>query len=494
MRVKALLVVPHADDELFVGGGLLKVLAQDKKYECHVVYTTNGDYFPHEGETRFREALGVLTGEYGIGKNNIFFLGYGDGWKSERHLYNHADSQVLESVAGRKETYGIAGHDEYRQSKSGRHSAYCRENLKKDLKDLLRDIMADVIIAVDYDKHPDHKAASLMAEECIGELMIECADYRPLVLKRYAYDGVWKGEDDFFEIPRKRTILTYPEHFPYGEEDRICIGMPQECSTPRLGHNFLYRAAKCYKTQEVWQKADEIINIDEVYWKRNTDNLLFEAKLTASSGNAEYLRDFKLFDCGDVLRKDFVLGECAWFPAVSDMDRHVRIHFPHPRTVAQINLYAVGDERTDALAGEFVFGGGKRLAVEEICLNGKKNPLIFEAVYNVQDIDFYLTKCKGSPAGITEMEILPRRDGDVPEMLRDLLFRKDTLEYTAHNRRVMKCEKAAWMLHRRIWSWFPNHYFLKRRYPELCEDDSWIWFYRIKYFFSKLKEKILANS
>lgn len=69
-----LLIVPHADDELFVGGGLLKTLAQRQGYECFVVYTTNSDYFTHEGEERIRESLRVLIEIYGIIKKIFFIL------------------------------------------------------------------------------------------------------------------------------------------------------------------------------------------------------------------------------------------------------------------------------------------------------------------------------------------------------------------------------------------------------------------------------------
>jgi len=208
MGKKLLLVVPHQDDEIFVGGGLLRIFAKSKDYEIYVVFTTNGDFFPEEGEIRLKESLRVLTKLYVIPEKNIFFLGYGDGWQGSKHLYNLQGTQRAASICGRRETYGITEHGDYRWIKSGRHSVYCRDNFKADMKELMSDIMADIIIAVDYDKHPDHKAASLMAEECIGELLKEIPDYRPIVLKRYAYDGVWKGKADFFDLPRKRTILS----------------------------------------------------------------------------------------------------------------------------------------------------------------------------------------------------------------------------------------------------------------------------------------------
>lgn len=489
MNKKVLLVIPHQDDELFVGGGLLKIFAERKEYEIYVVFTTNGDFFPEEAEIRLKESLAVLTKLYVIPEKNISFLGYGDGWQGDRHLYNQQGMQTAVSLCGRTETYGIAGHEDYRQIKSGRHSAYCRDNFKADMKELLSDIMADIIIAVDYDKHPDHKAASLMAEECIGELLKECPEYYPIVLKRYAYDGVWKGKADFFDLPRKRTILSQFEESPYSEEDKICIGMPVECSTPYLRHNFLYIAGKCYKTQEVWQKIDEIINIDEVYFRRNTNNLLYDAELEASSGQVEFIRDFKLYDCADVLSKQFVLKECAWCPSYSDHDRRIYIHFSQPQTIEQINIYALGNPEKDRLSGEFVLDNGVRLLTGDICLNGKKNKLTLERQSNIINIEFRIIDCVGNPAGITEMEILPLGDGEMPEELRQFAFQRDSFSLNIVHKLGMRIEKRMLSLKRKLYRWFPNVYFLNRHYPQLGKKKQRLFFYRVNYVWERINSK-----
>ncbi len=487
---KVLLIVPHQDDEILCGGGLLKQFVQSTGYEIYVVFATNGDFFPYEADTRIRESLHVLTKLYGIEETHIYLLGYGNEWKGMTHLYNAEGQKILESVSGRTETYGIEGHAEYRKMKSGCHSVYCRDNFKKDLKELLADVRADILIAVDYDKHPDHKAVSLMTEECVGELLMEMPEYRPVVFKRFAYNGVWKGRADFFEIPRRQTILSQESDIPYGEEDKICIAMPPECSTPYLGKNFLYRALKCYRTQEAWQKADEIINIDEVYWKRRIDNLLYEAALTASSGEPEYIRDFKLFDCADVLQKDLILGNCAWLPENSDREKEVRVHFSSPRTVERINLYARGSKETDGLAGEFIFDTGTRLATGDICLDGKKNSYYFAEQRQVQDFSLRITRCTGSPAGITQMEVFSAKDDTVPEVLRQFVFEEDMLSYTRYIRLVMRIERFLLCFRRKICRWIPNEYFLRRHYPQLQERDCGLLPYRMQYILERIRSKL----
>lgn len=486
MKWKVLLIVPHQDDELLVGGGLLKYFAKSTEYQVQVIFTTNGDYFPHEAKVRIQESLHVLTKLYGIEESHIYLLGYGNEWQGTAHLYNEIGHKVLTSLGGRRETYGIAGHEEYRKLKSGRHSAYCRDNFKQDLQELIADIRADIIMAVDYDKNPDHKAVSLMTEECIGELLAKMPDYRPVVLKRYGYDGVWKGAADFFEIPRRRTILSQ-ENIPYDTEDKICIAMPPECSTPHLRRNFLYRAARCYRTQEAWQKADEIINIDEVFWRRRTDNLLYEATIEASSGNPEYIRDFKLFDCADVLQKDLLIKECAWLPDIHDQEKEIHIHFQAPKRVERINIYAIGRQKTDSMSGELLFDTGMRLQTGDMCLNGKKNAFIFEAQEGVQDIRFRVNKCTGNPIGITQMEVFSAREDELPEDLRQLVFQEDWLPYNGYTRMLIKIESLMFRFRRKVSRWIPNKYVLKRRYPQLREKESCLLGYRIRYIWERLR-------
>lgn len=486
---KVLLAVPHQDDELFVGGGFFKTLAQSGDYEAYVVFTTNGDFFAHEAEVRLRESLHVLTKLYGIEESHIFFLGYGDGWKEGVHLYHQDGDRPLVSEAGRTETYGLEGHGDYRWERSGRHSSYRRADLKRDLKDVLEEVLADILLAVDFDKHPDHRAASLLVEECLGELLRENPSYRPLVLKCFAYDGVWKGRPDFFDIPRKGTVLAELSQSPYTEEDMFRFAMPEDCATPRLVDNFLYRAFRCYKTQEIWQKADEIINIDEVYFKRNTDNLLYGAQISASSGNPEYLRDFKLFDCRDVLQRELVLKECGWRPEEWDQKKRIWIQFDHPVTVGRIAVYARGNCETDSLTVDFRFDTGRELLGAKIHPNGKSNLFSFEAREGVREMELRIEKWEGVSWGITELEILPPEKESLPEELQKLLFQEDCIFLSERVKILMRMEKSLLAFKRRLSSWLPNSYALRRYYPELVQKTTVPVGYRVRYMMRRIRQK-----
>ena len=487
MKRKVLLAVPHQDDELFVGGGLFKTLAQQGGYEAYVVFTTNGDFFAHEAKVRMEESFYVLTRFYGVRDSHIFFLGYGDGWRDGVHLYHQEGEEPLVSQAGRTETYGTKGHEDYRWLKSGRHSPYCRADFKRDLKDVLSEVSADVLLVVDFDSHPDHRAASLLVEECLGELLLERPSYRPLVLKRFAYDGVWKGEADFFEVPGKATILKELSLFPYTESDMLRFAMPDDCVTPRFFINFLYRTFRCYKTQEIWQKADEIINIDEVYFKRDTDNLLYEAKLSASSGNPEYLRDFKLFDCADVTRRELVCKECGWKPDEADEKRRVQIHFERPVTVGRIAVYARGTCGKDRLRAGFYFDTGASLCAE-IRPDGKKNLFAVGTQRDVRDMELLIEEWEGVSWGITELEILPPEERDLPEELERALFREESGDPQTADEALMKIRKAIHGVKKKLSRWMPNRHALRQLYPELAGRERVPVRYRMKYIARRIRQ------
>lgn len=488
LKQKVLLAVPHQDDELFVGGGFFKTLAQSGEYEAYVVFATNGDFFAHEASLRLKESLYVLTRLYKIEESHIFFLGYGDGWKNGGHLYHQDGDKPFVSEAGRTETYGLEGHGDYRFERSGRHSSYCRANIKRDLKDVLGEVRADILLAVDFDKHPDHKALSLLVEECMGELLRENPSYRPLVLKRFAYDGVWKGRPDFFDIPRKGTVLAELDRSPYREEDMLRLAMPAECATPYLFGNFFYKAFKCYKTQEIWQKADEIINIDEVYFRRNTENFLYGAQIKASSGNPEYLRDFKLFDCGDVMQRELVLKECGWKPEKTDGEKRVWIQFDRPVTVGRIAVYACGNGETDRLTAGFWFDTGTEISGVEIHADGKKNLLSFAAQKDVQKIELRIENWEGVFWGITELEVLPPEE-KLPDVLEKKLFCGDPLVLSGWVTFSMRMEKALLAFRRKVYRWLPNGYALRRYYPELVQRKNVPVSYRIKYMIRRIRQR-----
>jgi len=85
-----------------------------------------------------------------------------------------------------------------------------------------------------------------------------------------------------------------------------------------------------------------MINTNQVYWERNTDNLLFNAQIETSSGNKEYLNDFILTDTDNVLNGNKVqikYNKGIWMPDNDDKEKRITITFDNKEYVEYIKLY-----------------------------------------------------------------------------------------------------------------------------------------------------------
>ena len=417
-----LIVVPHPDDELNVAGQLIPSLVK-RGWSLRVLFATNGDYIARQGIVRMREALAALQ-VLGVGEESVVFLGYGDGWKGAAHLYNSPGTVPLESMGGRNETYGLPEHPEYRLRKSGHHSIYTRANYKKDLKEAVLEIGADVLVSVDFDLHPDHRCLSLMLEEVLGEIFREREDYRPAVLKKFAYAGVWMGPRDYFRFPARATcppsrgsvndpafLLDVPS---YSWEGRLRFEVPAETRAARLWKNPVYRAARAYRSQSARLRADRICNADAVYWPRRTDGLSYRAEFRASSGNPSYLNDFKLIDCPDVLRTGpGIFRDCVWTPDPGDPERAVTVSFPRPANVSRLVLYENCSPEDHILNGTVRFESGFLVRTGPLDPTGAGTKLDFDLQRGVRSLTFRITEASGRRPGLTEFEIY--EDAGEPE-------------------------------------------------------------------------------
>ena len=156
MDNKVLFIVPHEDDELFVGGAMLANLAVDPKYEVYVLIATNGDYNPEDSKIRVKESIDALS-VLGIEKNNIIFAGYGDEWQGQ-HIYHSKEDEAKISFGGFLETYlDNESLDEWHYKRYGTHSKYTRRNYVNDIADVISSISPDTIICVDMDSHLGYK-------------------------------------------------------------------------------------------------------------------------------------------------------------------------------------------------------------------------------------------------------------------------------------------------------------------------------------------------
>lgn len=175
------------------------------------MFSTNGDY-SLSADIRLKEAADSLA-VLGLNHSHIFILGYGDTLLNEEsksecnftHIF-YSEENVVVSPHGKSETYGAAGFQDFAYIISNKHSKYCRNDYLRDLRELILHVKPDIILAVDFDGHSDHRMLSLSFETIMGEILSRPGnDYRPEVFKRFAYSTAWSSVIDFFADNLKET-------------------------------------------------------------------------------------------------------------------------------------------------------------------------------------------------------------------------------------------------------------------------------------------------
>lgn len=340
---KILIFCPHQDDEINMVGGLLLKL---KKVKCEIkiIYSTNGDYFTN-GKYRYREAIKSLK-ILGLNKKNVFFLGYPDQTSEEdNHLYMSKSNWC--SRKGQKTTRSYNAK-EYHHLVHNEHAIINQENFIQDIYEIIYNEKPNIIICVDFDSHPDHRALSLSLECALGRIL-KTTSSKPIVLKCFAYPTAYNGECDFKNniIPKtkfkKEVHALYECQNPYYcWHERISFDISKEASIKLLPFNKIFRAICCHASQMIIKKTYSIINSDQVFFLRRTDNLLQQAKISSSSGTCSYLNDFMLFDSSNIMHGNskepvFDLGYMQF--EKHDISKKIIVEFYNFQNIESIKIY-----------------------------------------------------------------------------------------------------------------------------------------------------------
>lgn len=300
---KCLIIVPHPDDEINVGCGVIDQLIY-YGVEVVVAFATNG-FAPYRDKNyRIREALNAKAI---LGYDRIITMGFEDGELYEQY-----------------------------------------ECLKQYLKKILHAEMPDLIICCDVDEHPDHRTLSLAFDEVIGELLKDKVFWRPIILKKFAYVGVYKGIDDYF---RKEMPQTSPSYFktedenlvyPYKWDNRTCFINSENNYPSMFWRSPIFRALRCHESQQARAHFGQICNADTCYWFRSIDSITYRCEINVSSGDARYLNDFKIIDTDDVHNKSTCIKpslERCWHPETTRFDPFVEFRLPERISLKYIRIY-----------------------------------------------------------------------------------------------------------------------------------------------------------
>lgn len=267
MNIKktTLIIVPHQDDETNLVGNIMDALTQSEVYVLYSSIDTN----QRRAFVRKQEATAACA-VWGINREHIIFLDYPDtANKAGAHFYTNGDKRIEESIE----------------------------------KTILF-LKPDVIFATDFDFHSDHRMLSLAFDHVMGKILKENSNYKPFVLKGFCYETAYYGMEDYVATD---INLTTPKQNPLSN---VSYEWNKRVSIKTLEKNRIiwkrkaYKALVCHKSQYAVLHAKSIVNDDNVFWNRRTDNLLYDSKLTASSGNVEKLRDFLILDTSNIIEKN----------------------------------------------------------------------------------------------------------------------------------------------------------------------------------------------
>lgn len=396
---QVMVIVPHEDDELNIAGGVLEEYVRYGS-QVRVVFVTNGD-FEGMGKRRMREAV-ACAAQMGIPEENVVFLGYGDQWQGDVHIYNGKDGQVLTSAAGYQATYGTKNHSAYREN-----SAYTRENLLEDLQTVIEEYRPDTILCSDYDSHIDHQAVTLAFEKVMGRLLAAEPDYTPVVCKAFAYNTAWFAERDFWGENLSATQNIYAE--PYNQEpaiyrweDRMRLPVCADTLSRSLITTGNFRGMCCYVTQNFRDRADAMTNSDKVFWQRRTDSKCYRAEISTSSGDGALLHDFMLLECND-LASGRAPYDGVWVPETEDPQATATVTFPEETELAKICLYDNPDAGENVLDALITFDDGTQLRTGPLDPGGAATEVMVDKA-RVKWFSVQLTQREGEMAGLTEIE------------------------------------------------------------------------------------------
>lgn len=414
-----MVIVPHEDDEINVAGATIYGAVKEG-LQIILVYVTNGD-FQYKADIRYKEVKRMAS-IMSLPMENIHFLGFPDN--SGKELLATRD-KVFINHAGFSETHGSYGIIDYPTQYMGGPLSYTYNNLVLAIKDIIGRFKPSTIIAIDEDVHVDHQLTSIAVEESICKVVKENSNYTPKVLKSFAYDTDFESINDYYAMHLQSTVQNrawiVADFLSTNNpmllwEDRIRIPVPPDCRSLSLVGNPMFRALGAHMSQSSYKHGPKLINGDQIFWQRRTDNLVLHATVTATSGNISKINDFLRYDSYDVTKKIANPEDYTWIPDDTDQESTVIIRFDEPTEIKYINWFEnvwFSNDIGQALQGTTI----KTSTGLEINIPPYYYPhfeafpyikkYVFEQPITIDWISFTVMKPKGVMAGISEIEIYP---------------------------------------------------------------------------------------
>lgn len=388
-----LVVVPHQDDEINLIGNCIDSIR--KLGNIILIYTSLDK---ENGQDKIRrkeayEACRILK----IKKENIIFLEYPDtpNKKGSHFFTNSQGTRIID-----------------------------------DLKRIIEKYKPTYIFGTDFDYHSDHRMASIALEEAIGKIINETRDYRPIVFKGFCYDTAYYGKEDYkaskldITIP-KDTMLA---NCSYKWDERYSVLTLEKDGF--IWNKKTYKALKKHKSQYAILHAKSIINADNVFWLRRTDNILNEAEVWTSSGDANKLKDFKIIDTDDIITenpREINYDKSIWTPNRYDEKPMIQIKFKESKNIQSLILHGSPNIKKDTKIKYTIKVNNKDILKDEIKAYARETVIEINEK-NVNDIKIIFNK-NINRIGISELEIFDKEISICDIFEKNIVLTEDIIKF-----------------------------------------------------------------
>lgn len=414
---EVMIFVPHADDEINLTGATIANLCAHHIH-TRLVYFTNSD---DTGEN-FRRSREAMTAARVLGldiHHDLILLGYCNNYRAEagaRHFYNLPDDFVQTSSTGRQETIGLPELPEFCYAETGLHQTYTKAHLRQDIAAVILKYKPNMIFAVDFDRHQDHRALSLIFEEAVASILRTPGNtYQPEIYKGFAYNGSYLGRRDFYQDLNLAGELQAQGDFsndlrfdtdwpPYLWQQRLRLPVPVSCLSRTMRSSLIYEALQQHFSQGIIHNAKRVINSDQIFWRRRTDSLSYQAQVTVSSGDGAVLNDFKLADCPDVYAKPAAFTG-TWIPAADDTQKTARLTLAQPAILARLVLHGNVDPDSRVEKVRLTLSNGFTTTLGPLPAGAQAYIYDLPSKVSVNWVELRLEATSGMAAGLNEVEL-----------------------------------------------------------------------------------------
>jgi LmbE family N-acetylglucosaminyl deacetylase len=421
-----MIIVPHEDDEINMAGATILGALQEG-LEILIVFLTNGDY-EYTFDVRCNETY-QMAKEIGLPQENIIFLGFGD-FIGHEIIQNKL--AIITSHANHDKTYGF----DFASLVMNEAQPYSWPGIIQSLIDVILHFKPDTIIATDYDTHVDHRLCTFTVASAI-EWIIKHTEFRPQLLSAFAYATGYETVDDYYDNNILSTVINkraLPSNdFSTGNPTlswthRLRIPVPYDCRKGKLVTNPIFKAMAAHMSQEGYKRGSRLINGDQVFWRRKTDNLSLNAVITVSSGEATHLNDFMRFNIENVQLNTYNPEDYMWIPTIDDIERKAHIAFKKNIVIQVIQLFGNVQNTYSPCSIRIEMSNGKQIILDEIAHMGNGISYVFNEPLFLEWIDIYIDK---QCLGLSEIELYSNNSDiyDYCHILADNHFMYDWVVY-----------------------------------------------------------------